>query len=151
MLQRWDPKKSLPKHDFDRKVAEADAYLQLLIEQIKLIEGKKNAAEEDEEKQKTYSAILSQANAMLNSVKHTIVQLQIAKVFYCTVLFFVVIIYAYRYVLIKKYFQNTAIPVNGVYRGPTNSVHVSPPLSHGKNFCILNVAPTSVQMFFTSI
>lgn len=81
MSQRWDPKKSLPKHDFDRKVAEADAYLQLLIEQIKLIEGKKNAADEDEEKQKKYSAILLQANAMLNSVKHTIVQLQIAKVF----------------------------------------------------------------------
>ncbi|XP_011150267.1 oxysterol-binding protein-related protein 9 [Harpegnathos saltator] len=101
---RWDPKKSLPKHDFDRKVAEADAYLQLLIEQIKLIETKKSAAEEDEEKQKKYSAILLQANAMLNSVKHTIVQLQIAK--------------------------NTAIPVNGVYRGPSNSIHVSPPLSH---------------------
>ncbi|XP_014475738.1 PREDICTED: oxysterol-binding protein-related protein 9 isoform X2 [Dinoponera quadriceps] len=101
---RWDPKKSLPKQDFDRKVAEADAYLQLLIEQIKLIENKKSAAEEDGEKQKKYSAILLQANAMLNSVKHTIVQLQIAK--------------------------NTAIPVNGVYRGPSNSIHVTPPLSH---------------------
>ncbi|XP_071641148.1 oxysterol-binding protein-related protein 9 isoform X2 [Temnothorax longispinosus] len=100
---RWDPKKSPPKQDFDRKVAEADVYLQLLIDQIKLIEGKRDAAE-DEEKQKTYSAILSQANAMLNSVKHTIVQLQIAK--------------------------NTAIPVNGIYRGPSNSMHVSPSLSH---------------------
>lgn len=100
---RWDPKKSPPKQDFDRKVAEADVYLQLLIEQIKLIEGKRNAAE-DEEKQKKYSAILSQANAMLNSVKHTIVQLQIAK--------------------------NTAIPVNGIYRGPSNSIHVSPSLPH---------------------
>lgn len=80
LLQRWDPKKSLPKQDFDRKVTEADAYLQLLIEQIKLIESKKSAAEEDEEKQKKYSDILLQANAMLNSVKHTIVQLQIAKV-----------------------------------------------------------------------
>ena len=79
MFQRWDPKKSPPKHDFDRKVAEADVYLQLLIEQIKLIEGKRNTVE-DEEKQKKYSDILSQANAMLNSVKHTIVQLQIAKV-----------------------------------------------------------------------
>ncbi|XP_032673207.1 oxysterol-binding protein-related protein 9 [Odontomachus brunneus] len=101
---RWDPKKSLPKQDFDRKVAEADAYLQLLIEQIKLIENKKSAVEEDEEKQKKYSAVLLQANAMLNSVKHTIVQLQIAK--------------------------NTAIPVNGVYRGPSNSIHVPPTLSH---------------------
>ncbi|XP_050459931.1 oxysterol-binding protein-related protein 9 isoform X2 [Cataglyphis hispanica] len=100
---RWDPKKSPPKHDFDRKVAEADVYLQLLIDQIKLIEDKQNAAE-NEEKQEKYSTILAQANAMLNSVKHTIVQLQIAK--------------------------NTAIPVNGIYRGPSNSMHVSSQLPH---------------------
>ncbi|CAK9805067.1 Oxysterol-binding protein-related protein 9 [Anthophora quadrimaculata] len=102
---RWDPKKSPPKQDFDRKVAEADAYLQLLIDQIKLIETKqRTVAAEDEEKQEKYAAVLTQANAMLNSVKHTIVQLQIAK--------------------------NTAIPVNGIYRGPTDSVHVSSSLSH---------------------
>ncbi|CAL1674811.1 unnamed protein product [Lasius platythorax] len=100
---RWDPKKSPPKQDFDRKVAEADVYLQLLIEQIKLIEDKKDAAE-NEEMQEKYSTVLSQANAMLNSIKHTIVQLQIAK--------------------------NTAIPVNGIYRGPSNSIHVSPELPH---------------------
>ncbi|XP_078048132.1 oxysterol-binding protein-related protein 9 isoform X3 [Augochlora pura] len=103
---RWDPKKSPPKQDFDRKVAEADAYLQLLIDQIKVIETKqRNAIDaEDEEKQEKYAAILTQANAMLNSVKHTIVQLQIAK--------------------------NTAIPVNGIYRGPTDSIHVQSALSH---------------------
>jgi len=78
-LQRWDPKRAPPKHDFDRKVAEADVYLQLLIEQIKLIEGKQNTIE-NEERGRKYTAVLSQANAMLNSVKHTIVQLQIAKV-----------------------------------------------------------------------
>lgn len=62
-------------------MAEADAYLQLLIDQIKLIETKQSSvAVEDEEKQQKYAAILTQANAMLNSVKHTIVQLQIAKV-----------------------------------------------------------------------
>ncbi|XP_066586974.1 oxysterol-binding protein-related protein 9 isoform X2 [Prorops nasuta] len=100
---RWDPKKAPPKQDFDRKVAEADAYLQLLIDQIKLLEGKqKDVANVDEEKHQVYSTILAQANAMLNSVKHTIVQLQIAK--------------------------NTAIPVNGIYTGPTNSVHVTPVL-----------------------
>ncbi|XP_076237058.1 oxysterol-binding protein-related protein 9 isoform X4 [Calliopsis andreniformis] len=105
---RWDPKKSPPKQDFDRKVAEADAYLQLLIDQIKLIETKqKSAAEENEEKQQKYAAVLTQANALLNSVKHTIVQLQIAK--------------------------NTAIPVNGIYRGPTDSVHVSSPMAHGND------------------
>lgn len=82
VFQRWDPLKPPPKQDFDRKVAEADAYLQLLIDQIKLIEGKKQStAEVDEEKLQTYTTVLTQANAMLNSVKHTIVQLQIAKVF----------------------------------------------------------------------
>ncbi|XP_053974681.1 oxysterol-binding protein-related protein 9 isoform X1 [Hylaeus volcanicus] len=102
---RWDPKKSPPRQDFDRKVAEADAYLQLLIDQIKLIETKqKTAAEEDDEKQEKYTVVLTQANALLNSVKHTIVQLQIAK--------------------------NTAIPVNGIYRGPTDSIHVSSALDH---------------------
>lgn len=70
-------------------MAEADAYLQLLIEQIKLVESKKSAAEEDEEKQKKYTDILLQANAMLNSVKHTIVQLQIAKVPDCISLFII--------------------------------------------------------------
>ncbi|XP_017879257.1 oxysterol-binding protein-related protein 9 isoform X2 [Ceratina calcarata] len=101
---RWDPKKSPPKQDFDRKVAEADAYLQLLIDQIKLIETKqRTVAAEDEEKQEKYAAVLTQANAMLNSVKHTIVQLQIAK--------------------------NTAIPVNGIYRGPSDAIHVSSPLA----------------------
>ncbi|CAB0039824.1 unnamed protein product [Trichogramma brassicae] len=44
------------------------------------------------------------ANAMLNAVKHAIVQLQIAK--------------------------NTAIPVNGIYRGPTEPAPVTPTLKH---------------------
>lgn len=53
----------------------------MLIDQIKLIETKQRAiATEEEEKQEKYTAVLAQANAMLNSVKHTIVQLQIAKV-----------------------------------------------------------------------
>jgi len=94
LLQRWDPKKAPPKQDFDRKVAEADVYLQLLIDQIKLIENKQNAAETEEEQEK-YSTILSQANAMLNSIKHTIVQLQIAKVIVILIyyLLFIVIIF----------------------------------------------------------
>ncbi|XP_043282619.1 oxysterol-binding protein-related protein 9 [Venturia canescens] len=102
---RWDPKKSPPKQDFDRKVAEADVYLQLLIDQIKIIDEKrKNTPDEDEETRGRYTAVLDQANAVLNSVKHTIVQLQIAK--------------------------NTAIPVNGIYRGPTETSLVSQSLPH---------------------
>ncbi|XP_063980875.1 oxysterol-binding protein-related protein 9 isoform X2 [Diachasmimorpha longicaudata] len=108
---RWDPKKSPPKQDFDRKVAEADAYLQLLIDQIKLIEDKeKNFNDAEEDKKQKYAAILTQANAVLNSVKHTIVQLQIAK--------------------------NTAIPVNGIYRGPTDAslstCITTPTLTHAR-------------------
>lgn len=74
-------RKPPPKHDFDRKVAEADAYLQLLIDQIKVIEQRRESlGDEDEEKRLRYEDILTQANVMLNSVKHAIVQLQIAKV-----------------------------------------------------------------------
>ncbi|XP_074104277.1 oxysterol-binding protein-related protein 9 isoform X3 [Cotesia typhae] len=95
---RWDPKSSLSKHDFDRKVSEADAFLQLLIDQIVLIEKKEsqpnNGTEKDNNKEEKYGVILVHANSVLNSIKHTIVQLQIAK--------------------------NTAIPVNGIYKGPTN-------------------------------
>lgn len=67
-----------------------------MIEQIKLIEDKQNTAE-NEEKQEKYSTILLQANAMLNSIKHTIVQLQIAKVVIISIhyLLFVVIIIMY--------------------------------------------------------
>ncbi|XP_031782510.1 oxysterol-binding protein-related protein 9 isoform X3 [Nasonia vitripennis] len=102
---RWDPRKPPPKHDFDRKVAEADAYLQLLIDQIKLIEQKqKDLGDDNEEKKQRYTEILRQANSMLNSVKHAIVQLQIAK--------------------------NTAIPVNGIYQGPTEPVNIALPLKH---------------------
>lgn len=54
-------------------------YLQLLIDQIRLIESKRDAVE-DEDRRDEYTAVLSRANAMLNSIKHTIVQLQIAKV-----------------------------------------------------------------------
>ncbi|KAK0096804.1 hypothetical protein PV326_004354 [Microctonus aethiopoides] len=101
---RWDPKKSLPKHDFDRKVAEADAFLQLLIDQIKLLENKQcNLGDDEEEQKEKYSTILIQASTVLNSVKHTIVQLQIAK--------------------------NTAIPVNGIYNGPTNEDNTHVPLT----------------------
>jgi len=34
---RWDPSKPAPTiHEFDKKLAEADAYLQILIDQIKV-------------------------------------------------------------------------------------------------------------------
>lgn len=76
---------------FDRKVTEADAYLQLLIDQVHVIDGKIEALEKTADKEKC-EEIKTQANAMLENVKHAIVLLQIAK--------------------------NTVHPINGVFKGP---------------------------------
>ncbi|RXM28812.1 Oxysterol-binding protein-related protein 9 [Acipenser ruthenus] len=54
--------------DFDKKLAEADAYLQILIDQLKLFDEKIRNCKEDE-----------QRRGMVESVKHCIVLLQIAK------------------------------------------------------------------------
>lgn len=64
---------------FDRKVLEADTYLQMIIDQAAKIEQKINSAEESEEKEK-YDKLKEQTNAMLDHIKHSIVLLQIAKV-----------------------------------------------------------------------
>ncbi|KAL1513667.1 hypothetical protein ABEB36_003050 [Hypothenemus hampei] len=84
--------------DFDNKVSEADAYLQLMIEQTKKLEERIETLTNSEEKLKC-EAILEHANLMLDNIKHSIVLLQIAK--------------------------NTAHPINGIYQqraGPSNSV-----------------------------
>ncbi|KAH7962537.1 hypothetical protein HPB52_016764 [Rhipicephalus sanguineus] len=76
------------QHNFDTKLTEADSYLQLLIEQIRDLEYSIDKVADPREKVQL-SGIGSNANALLETVKHTIVLLQIAK--------------------------NTAQPVNGVY------------------------------------
>ncbi|XP_077515349.1 oxysterol-binding protein-related protein 9-like isoform X2 [Amblyomma americanum] len=76
------------QHNFDTKLTEADSYLQLLIEQIRDLEYSIEKVADPRERQQL-SGIGSNANALLETVKHTIVLLQIAK--------------------------NTAQPVNGVY------------------------------------
>ncbi|XP_066146946.1 oxysterol-binding protein-related protein 9 isoform X1 [Euwallacea fornicatus] len=84
--------------DFDNKVSEADAYLQLMIEETKKVEDRIEILTEPEEKVKC-QIILEHANVMLDNIKHSIVLLQIAK--------------------------NTAHPVNGVYNprpGTSSSV-----------------------------
>ncbi|KAK7586240.1 hypothetical protein V9T40_004116 [Parthenolecanium corni] len=86
---QYDHLKSLPTiNNFDKKVTEADAYLQLLIDQVKELESKTNNAEAEEKE--TCERIISDTNNMLEQVKHTIVLLQIAK--------------------------NSAFPVNGTYQ-----------------------------------
>ena len=84
--------------DFDKKLAESDGYLQILINQIKTIELKMETDLEEEEKSKC-ELIISHTNNLLEQVKHTIVLLQIAK--------------------------NTAYPVNGTYR-PVDKMDSSP-------------------------
>lgn len=64
---------------FDKKVSEADVYLQLLIEQSKKVENNISKIADPDEKSKCFE-IQDQANAMLENIKHSIVLLQIAKV-----------------------------------------------------------------------
>ncbi|KAL9915793.1 oxysterol-binding protein-related protein 9 [Glossina fuscipes fuscipes] len=74
-----------------RRVSEADAYLQLMIEQTNIIEKRIAAITDPNEKQKC-KALQDNASAMLDHIKHSIVSLQIAK--------------------------NMANPINGIYNGP---------------------------------
>ncbi|XP_070499509.1 oxysterol-binding protein-related protein 9 isoform X2 [Chironomus tepperi] len=76
---------------FDKKVSEADTYLQMVIDQSAKIEQRINEIEDEEERGK-YESLKQQINDMLDHIKHSIVLLQIAK--------------------------NTANPINGIYNGP---------------------------------
>ncbi|CAK9298155.1 unnamed protein product [Gordionus sp. m RMFG-2023] len=65
--------------DFDSKIAEADAYLQILINQMKALESKSNLMNEEDEMRKKYLEIKISTNALIDSVKHSIVILQITR------------------------------------------------------------------------
>lgn len=64
---------------FDKKVSEADTYLQMVIDQAAKIEQRINEIEDEEERTK-YEGLKEQINNMLDNIKHSIVLLQIAKV-----------------------------------------------------------------------
>jgi hypothetical protein len=64
---------------FDKKVSEADTYLQMIIDQTTKVEQRIDALESEEDRAK-YEAVKMQANEMLDHIKHSIVLLQIAKV-----------------------------------------------------------------------
>ncbi|XP_066297769.1 oxysterol-binding protein-related protein 9-like isoform X7 [Branchiostoma lanceolatum] len=64
--------------DFDTKLMEADAYLQILIKQTKALEARTDACEDEEEKKRLQS-LVDVSNAMLESIKHSIVLMQVAK------------------------------------------------------------------------
>uniref|UniRef100_A0A182K6E8 PH domain-containing protein n=1 Tax=Anopheles christyi TaxID=43041 RepID=A0A182K6E8_9DIPT len=80
---------------FDRKVTEADAFLQLMIEQTTKLETRLEELDGDTEEATHLKTINEHVNAMLDNIKHSIVLLQIAK--------------------------NTANPINGIYQGPISS------------------------------
>uniref|UniRef100_A0AAY4EWJ3 Oxysterol-binding protein n=1 Tax=Denticeps clupeoides TaxID=299321 RepID=A0AAY4EWJ3_9TELE len=65
--------------DFDKKLAEADAYLQILINQLKLFDEKVKDCKEDESRRKIEN-LKETTCSMVESIKHCIVLLQIAKV-----------------------------------------------------------------------
>ncbi|KAK3746140.1 hypothetical protein RRG08_003579 [Elysia crispata] len=64
--------------DFEKKLMETDAYLQLLINQNMALERKIDDCPNEEEREK-YSVIKVTADAMIEAIKHSIVQLQISK------------------------------------------------------------------------
>ncbi|CAF0802555.1 unnamed protein product [Rotaria sordida] len=64
---------------FERKISEADAYLQLLIDQVNELEQKSNQAEDIKE-QECYRHVVSSAKRLIEAVKYSIVSLQLAKV-----------------------------------------------------------------------
>nr|XP_044995166.1 oxysterol-binding protein-related protein 9 isoform X9 [Jaculus jaculus] len=64
--------------DFDKKLTEADAYLQILIEQLKLFDDKLQNCKDDEQRKKI-ETLKDTTNSMVESIKHCIVLLQIAK------------------------------------------------------------------------
>uniref|UniRef100_A0A0N8E5Y3 Oxysterol-binding protein n=1 Tax=Daphnia magna TaxID=35525 RepID=A0A0N8E5Y3_9CRUS len=79
LQRRLDPNHPTPTmQDFDKKLTETDSYLQILIDQVKALELRITQGNDDQEKMRLCS-IRDRANEMLESIKHTIVLLQIAK------------------------------------------------------------------------
>ncbi|CAF3722782.1 unnamed protein product [Rotaria sp. Silwood1] len=64
---------------FERKISEADAYLQLLIDQVYELEQKSNT-EEDTQELECYRRVIASAKRLIEAVKYSIVSLQLAKV-----------------------------------------------------------------------
>lgn len=93
--KKWDElQSSSTLQDFDKKLMESDAYLQILIDQVKELELRIDNSNDEIEKSQL-SNVRDKANAMLETIKHSIVLLQIAK--------------------------NTTHPVNGVYHSYAGS------------------------------
>ncbi|OWF54381.1 Oxysterol-binding protein-related protein 9 [Mizuhopecten yessoensis] len=76
--KKHEPKTVPTAADFDRKLAETDAYLQLLIGQVQTLQTRIDACEDVAAKEK-YNVLKVTAEAMIEAIKHAIMMLQIAK------------------------------------------------------------------------
>ncbi|CAH1773458.1 unnamed protein product [Owenia fusiformis] len=77
-LKKWEKSLGVSPADFDKKLAETDAYLQLLIDQVKNLEERINQCE-DMQAREQYNVIKITAESMIESIKHSIVMIQMAK------------------------------------------------------------------------
>jgi len=66
-------------NEFEKKLAETDSYLQILIDQTKVLDKKISNVNKEEDEKKLVD-IKAQLLTLLDGVKHTIILLQIAKV-----------------------------------------------------------------------
>lgn len=65
--------------EYERKLTETDAYLQLIIEQLKTVDAQIEATKSEHDRERLVD-IKAKTLTLLDSIKHAIVLLQIAKV-----------------------------------------------------------------------
>ena len=63
--------------DFDKKLTESDAYLQLLIDQTTLLEKHMSSTDDEADRQRCQE-VVNHINTVLESIKHSIVLLQVS-------------------------------------------------------------------------
>ncbi|KAJ8040051.1 Oxysterol-binding protein-related protein 9 [Holothuria leucospilota] len=100
-----EARKASSERNVDKKVLEADAYLQILIDQVKALERKMDGVEDENIREKLNS-MRNNAKAVIESVKQGIVMLQIAKYAICPD--------HLKLVPFRSFVQNTVSPVNGI-------------------------------------
>nr|XP_022314763.1 oxysterol-binding protein-related protein 9-like isoform X2 [Crassostrea virginica] len=76
--KRVEQKGAVSAADFDRKLAETDSYLQIMLNQVQGLEARIEACEDLAAKER-YNVIKVTAEAMIEAIKHSIVMLQISK------------------------------------------------------------------------
>ena len=67
--------------DFDRKLSETDIYLQMLLNQVSTVKAKMEDPDMSPEAREKYATIVEKAVIMTESIKHSIVLLQVRPLF----------------------------------------------------------------------